>query len=454
MQPQELLIAPFYLAFFYLWAHIIRKRVTNRYTRQYFLPALTLKFIGAIALGLIYQFYYGGGDTFNYYGHATVIHEAFQHSFTAGMKLLLTSGGAYDPETIRYTANMYWYQEGSSEYLLARIAAVFGLLCFNSYVVIGLFFALLSFSGVWAMYITFAAIRPSMYKQLAWTLFFIPSLFFWGSGLLKDSLCFGALGWLFYALYRGAIMRRKISRNFIIGFITAYLLFYLKVYILLCFLPAALLWVFNETNSRIKSQTMRLLARPVLLGLGGVLAFYATTNLTEGDAKYDLDNIGERSKITADYLYQQSQLQEGSGYYLGELDGSIGSMVKLAPQAIGTALFRPFVWEAHNPVMLLSALEALFILGFTLRILYRTGLIRTLGIITRTPILVLCFVFGLTFAASVGVTSNNFGTLVRYKIPMIPFYLGGLFILQDMAAIGHKSKPKSTSLKSRQLAGA
>ncbi len=126
--------------------------------------------------------------------------------------------------------------------------------------------------------------------------------------------------------------------------------------------------MFNETNSQIKNQTFRILAKPLFLFVGGALAFYAATTMTKGDAKYDVDKIGERSKITADYLYEQSLHQEGSGYHLGELDGSIGSMVKLAPQAIGTSLFRPFIWEAHNPVMLLSALEAGFFLLFTLQI--------------------------------------------------------------------------------------
>jgi hypothetical protein len=170
-----------------------------------------------------------------------------------------------------------------------------------------------------------------------------------------------------------------------------------------------------------------------------MLAFYAATNLTKGDEKYDVDKIGERSKITADYLYELSVKQEGSGYYLGEQDGSLGSMAKLAPKAIGTALFRPFIWEAHNPVMLLSALEAAFILLFTLRIFWKSGIFRTLSTIGQNPVLVLCFIFSLVFAASVGITSGNFGTLVRYKIPMIPFYLGGLYILQSLA---QKNKAK------------
>ena len=452
MQLLDLFLAPLYLLLLYGLAYLVRPSVTNKFTRPYFLPALTLKYVGAIGLGFIYQFYYSGGDTFNYYRHAQLIHEAFSNSFGLGWKLLLDNGGSMDPSLAKYTSRMFWHQAGSTEYIVARIAAFLGLFCFNSYVVIALLFATISFSGIWAMYMTFAKIRPHVYKQLAWTIFYVPSMFFWGSGLLKDSLCLGALGWVFYSFYRGFIQRQAVLKCTIIGLSAAYALLIIKVYILLCFLPAALLWVFNETNARITNSTIRLVAKPLFLGIGGGLAFFAATNLTKGDEKYDVDKIGARSKITADYLYQQSVKQEGSGYSLGELDGSIGSMVKLAPQAIGTALFRPFLWEAHNPVMLLSALEAVFFLGFTLRIFWRAGVARTFSIIGRNPILLLCFVFSLVFAASVGVTSNNFGTLVRYKIPMIPFYLGGLYILQSLTTQGSPTQSQRPAVQRPQVA--
>lgn len=439
MELSDLFLTPLYLGIFYALAYWVRPAVTNQFTKPYFIPALTLKFVGSIAMGFIYQFYYGGGDTFNYYYHATLIHAAFDHSFATGLKLMLDNGGSKDPAILPYVAGMFWHEPNSAEFLVSRIAAFFGLLCFNSYVVISLFFTLISFSGVWAMYIAFAKIRPHVYKQLAWTLFYIPSLFFWGSGLLKDSLCLGALGWLFYALYRGAIQRQAPLKCSIIGAMTIYALLSIKVYILLCFMPAALLWVFNETNSQIKNQTVRLLAKPLFIAVGVAVGFFAALNITKGDAKYDVDKIGERSKITSEYIYEQSVLQEGSAYHLGELDGTIGGMVKLAPMAIVTSLFRPFPWEAKNPVMVLSAIEAFFFLIFTLRIFYRVGFFKTLSVISSTPILSLCFVFSLIFAASVGVSTSNFGTLVRYKIPLIPFYLSALYILDNITRTNAKA---------------
>jgi hypothetical protein len=442
----DLFLTPLYLVFFYGFAYAIRGRVTNTYTKPYFIPALTLKFVGAIALGLIYTFYYHGGDTINYYTHASVVNQAFHDSFEAGWKLLTTNGDA-DPVLTRYTSQMYWFGHGSNEYFIVRVAGFLSLIDFNTYTVTALFFAAISFSGVWAMYMTFAKIRPVLYKELAVAVFFIPSVFFWGSGLMKDSLCLGALGWIFYAFYRGAIEKRNLLKCMLIGAIAAVPLISTKIYILLAFLPPALLWVFNENNARIKSPLLRTVARPVFLGLGGALAFFATTRLTAGDERFDVDKIGERSKITAEYLYEVSQKQEGSGYYLGKLDGTIGGMAKLAPQAVVVTLFRPFLWEARNPVMLLSAIEATYFLFFTLRIFYRNGFFRTLRLIAGEPVLTLCFVFALIFAVAVGTSTSNFGTLVRYKIPLIPFYVCGLLITQSMAQPVRKRAAPAAALR-------
>ena len=454
METKDVFLAPIFLVILYLGAYSARKKFTNVYTKQYFIPAYTVKIVGAIALGFVYQFYYGGGDTFNYYRHSSLIYDAFMSSFDTGWKLIMSDGGDFYPDTVKYTSQMYWYQHGSSEYFLSRIAALLSLLCFNSYVVISLFFATISFSGVWALYITFVKIRPQAYKNLAIAVLFIPSVFFWGSGLMKDSISLGALGWVFYTFYKGAIQKRAVVRCLIYGLIASYLLVRIKVYILLCFLPAALLWVFNENSARIKNSVIRTFAKPFLILAGLGVAYFAGTNLTKGDAEYDVDNIGARTKKVSDYLYETGVKQNGSAYKLGEQDGTLGGMVKLAPQAIIVSLYRPFLWEVHNPVMLLSSIEALLFLGFTIRIFYRSGVGKTLALIASTPSLTLCFLFALAFAATVGVVSNNFGTLVRYKIPMIPFFVAGLYITESMSAESKSERKKAVTSDSKQLSHA
>ena len=430
MELKDLYITPFYLAIIYLVAYQIRPAVTNVYTRKYFIPALTVKVIGAIALGILYHTLYAG-DTNNYYAQAGVVYHAFGDSFAAGLELVTTSGDV-TPAIQKYTDQLTWFGRGSNEYFVIRVTAVFALLSFNTYTVIALLFAAITFSGMWVMYMTFAKIRPQVYQELATAVFFLPSVFFWGSGLLKDSLCIGALGWLFYAFYRGAIERRNILRCALLGSAAVGVLLSMKVYILLAFMPPALLWVFNENTRNIRSTAVRWLAKPVFLGVGLVVASYAFVQISATDARFNIDKIGAQSKLTADYLQGVSKTEQGSGYNIGAQDGTLSGMAKLAPQALVVALFRPFLWEARNPTMALSALEATYFLILTLRIIWRVGLAKTLVAISSTPVLTLCFVFSLIFAISVGISSGNFGTLVRYKIPLMPFYLSGLYILQSV----------------------
>lgn len=433
MELKDLFLTPLYLGIFYAIAYAIRPKFTNPLTKKYFIPALTLKFIGAIALGLIYQFYYGGGDTFNYFYHTSVIRDAFSDSFSSGFKLLTTT--SYDPSLTKYAVRMFWYGADygdNSEYFTARIAAVFGLLCFNTYSIMALLFAATSFAGMWAMYQTFLRIYPLAYKQLAIAVFFLPSVFFWGSGLMKDSLCIGALGWVFYGFYHGLILKRNLLMSALVGGLGAYFLISMKVYILMSFLAPAMFWVFNENNKRIKSAAVRNLLKPFFIVIGAAAGYLGATNLTEGDERFDVDNIGERTRITQTALYNRTK-DEGSGYNIGNIDGSIGSIIAVAPQAIAVSLYRPFLWEARNPVMLLSALEAFWFTWLTMRILFRTGLMRCLRLISSTPVLSFCLVFTIIFGIGVGTNSGNFGTLVRYKIPLMPFYLAALYILQAQA---------------------
>ena len=430
MELKDLYITPFYLAIIYLIAYGVRSSVTNVYTKKYFIPALSVKVIGAIALGILYHTLYAG-DTNNYYHQAGIVYHAFGDSFAAGWELVTTSGDI-TPAIKEYTDQLTWFGHGSNEYFVIRVAAVFALLSFNTYTVIALFFAAVTFSGMWVMYMTFVKLRPQVYKELAIAVFFLPSVFFWGSGLLKDSLCIGALGWLFYAFYRGAIERKNMLRCLLVGASAVGVIFAMKIYILLAFMPPALLWVFNENSSKIRNTAVRLISKPLFLGVGVVVALYAFTQLAAADDRFNVDKIGAQSKLTSDYLQQVSASEQGSGYNIGVQDGTIGSMVKLAPQAVVVSLFRPFLWEARNPTMALSALEALYFLVLTLRILWRVGLVKTFSAISRVPVLTLCFVFSLIFAISVGISSGNFGTLVRYKIPLMPFYLSGLYILQSI----------------------
>jgi hypothetical protein len=427
----DLFLTPLYLLVMYLILNRIKRSQKNPVIRQYFIPAFTVKIIGAIGLGLIYQFYYGGGDTFNYYNDTKVIWEAFLNSPETGLRLIFAGQNPND-ELYNYTRRIYFYADHRSAPVV-RVAAFLGFLTFNTYTVTALLFACLSFTGVWALYKALYDLYPAMHRQLAIAVFFIPSVFFWGSGLMKDSITLAALGWLFYAFYFGIIRRKNLIANLLIIFLAAFVLKTIKVYILMSFIPAASLWLFLQYRAGIRSAFVRAIALPLVLAIAIPAGYFAVIEVSKEDTQYQIDKIAETAKTSSEWLAYLSNLQGGSGYSLGSMDGTTGNMLSLMPRAVFVTLYQPFLWQTRNPVMLLSALEATFFIFLTLRIFWEVKLVRLYRLLQRQPFVLFCLLFAVVLSFGVGIASYNFGTLVRYKIPMMPFFLSALYIIRQQS---------------------
>lgn len=409
-------------------AYIVRPWVTDDRNRRYFLPALTVKIIGAITLGFIYQFYYNGGDTFNYHTHGSRhIWEAFIDSPPTAVKLFFA-----DPEDVqgihKYTKRIIFFGDPSS-YAIVRTAFLFDVLTFSTYSATACLFAVFSFIGMWMFFVIFYEQYPHLNLGLAIAAFFVPSVFFWGSGVLKDTITLACLGIAVNKTYRIFIQRRFLLGHILMLALALYGLYSIKVYIFLTFLPAAILWVFLSNIYRIKNFVARLMAFPVMVGVAVGISAFAILKASEDDSRYAVSKLSQTAQITAYDIRYYTGKDAGSGYSIGELDGSIESMILLAPQAINVSLFRPYLWEASNPLMLLSALESFALLVSVLYLLFRIN-IRIFSIV-NDPLIIFLLIFSILFAFGVGVSTFNFGTLVRYKIPMMPFFITALFLIYD-----------------------
>jgi hypothetical protein len=201
----------------------------------------------------------------------------------------------------------------------------------------------------------------------------------------------------------------------------------IKIYILLTFLPAAIVWVFIANLAAIRTVVLKIMLAPFIISAAVALAYFAMLKAGEDNAKYSLKNVAKTAQVTAYDIRYWTGRDAGSGYTLGELDGTFASMVRLAPQAVNVSLFRPYLWEVKNPLMLLSALESLLLLALTLYILVKKN-IKIFPAIANMNV-AFALLFSLTFAFAVGVSTYNFGTLVRYKIPLLPFFLVALILI-------------------------
>ncbi len=437
----DFLLGGIYFFIIILVALIYRYKLKSKILRYYFMPALLVRMLGAIFIGLIYEYYYHGGDTFNFYWNSTVIWHTFWVAPFKAIRIIFANGEAYSPDLYEYTRYIYFLNAGDlSSFNVVRVGAIFSLFTFNSYIVIALFFAVLSLTGLWAMYKALLDMFPRLAHQLAWATFFIPSVFFWGSGYMKDTLTLTALGWGFYGFYFGLIKRERVARNLIIFFLAVYIIKEIKIYILGAMIPAIFPWLFLHYQSRIKSQVIRVISLPFMMLLSIPAAIFTFSQVTAENEQYRLENIAVTTQQSSEWLGYVSEKQGGSGYSLGEMDGTLAGMVSKAPQAIWIGLFQPHIWQARNPVMLLSALEATIFLLLTLWTLWKVRLSNLIGMYVKHPVLLFCLLFSLILAFGVTMASFNYGTMVRYRIPFMPFYMAMLLIIRYLYQLENMKK--------------
>jgi hypothetical protein len=111
-------------------------------------------------------------------------------------------------------------------------------------------------------------------------------------------------------------------------------------------------------------------------------------------------------------------------------DSSLLAAVKAAPLAILSSLYRPLPWEASGMTALFAAFENTIFLLLTIRVVIGAawnvpGVVNAL----RAPMFLTCVLFVCTFTAAVGLSTPNLGTLSRYRVPAVPFFVGALTIL-------------------------
>jgi hypothetical protein len=426
----DLVLTPLYLVVLIFLAKRIRdKRYPQGHPlRRYFLPGLLVKFGGAIFIALVYQFYYGSGDTFLFFEHCKLINSSLNESVTTWVKLLLHVSPDSDPYLYQYTSQMHWYNDPPS-YTVVSIGAVFGLLNGTSYIPISLLFAFASFSGIWAMFTTFAGIYPSRHKQLAIAFLFIPSTFVWGSAMFKDTICMFGLGWMTYTVFHIFMFRDFSVRNLFLLALSFYLVAVVKIYILMSFLPALSIWLLMNYSKKIRSSALRKLTNVAAVGFSIVGMVLISQNFADELGRYSLDKLAVTAKHTQGYISDVSEVEGGSVYDLGEFEPTILGMVSKFPQAVVVTLFRPFIWEIRKPIMVLSAVESFAFTLVFLLVLFKIGIRTVAKAIASDPNLLFFFVYSLIFAFAVGISTGNFGSLSRYKIPCMPFFAAFLMLL-------------------------
>ncbi|MDA9894088.1 hypothetical protein N9D17_00930 [bacterium] len=190
-----------------------------------------------------------------------------------------------------------------------------------------------------------------------------------------------------------------------------------------------LIWLNNQLLKNIGSPIFKILLFPIVVLSVSAVGFLSINSLSETMGVYgDVDSAIVQAQVIQGDLLRNDQYGSNS-YYIGQLDGTLSNLLSLAPIAIFTALFRPFIWEIGSPTMVISAVENVALILFVVFLLIRTNPIKIIKLLTKHPFLLFCILFSTFFAFGVGIAGTNFGALVRYKIPMMPFFFGSLYLI-------------------------
>ena len=430
--PWDFILVPIYTILAYFIAgRIQQKRIDENPVYKYYTRGLMAKIFGGLALASIYVFYYQGGDTLNYWKDAGTLRNLMFKDFFCYVDILFGDTSfvnffCFDNDT---GSPMSIFLRDPRSYAVTRFTSIPHLLSIDSFFGCTILVSILSYTGVWRLYLVFTEVYPKLTKEMAIAVLFIPSVVFWGSGILKDTLTFSAACWFTYAFYHVTLKRYKWPINTTMVVFTSMVMISVKPYIFLGLMPGCLVWLVFNRMEKIESAFVRVLSFPMMFMIAALIGGLVVSRSASSLGAYgSVDTLLDKAVATQQDLKRDAY--EGNSFDIGDFEPTLAGVITKAPAAIFAGMFRPTILDVRNVVMFISAIENTLIMILFLYLFVRVGPIQFFRTLFTQPIVMFCFSFVIFFSFSVGLTTSNFGSLVRYKIPAMPFFVAGLYILR------------------------
>jgi len=324
----------------------------------------------------------------------------------------------------------YNYMISTHNFTVPKVGLLPSYLFGNSYLCLNMCFGFFALGGAIRLFKAFYYFYPHLYRELAVACLFLPGVAFWSASLLKDPITFGCIGIIIYALVQMIFIKKNYTASILWIIFCGYLLFTIKIYILLVLALSLLVWFFAEFNKLIKDRTLRYIFTVMTFAGSALVGFFLLNYLTSLEAaqEYKLDTLlsSAESQREGYEFINQNILQNDSHFKI-----NASNPVSLVLESIVATFFRPFIWEINTPIALLSAFESAVFLAVTLFFMFKKGVKQFFSVAFSDGRILMCFVFAFVFAFAVGSATANFGALSRYKIPCTPFYMLLLLLLYD-----------------------
>lgn len=375
---------------------IYRGHVVNRQTglSHLFLPALSLKIIAGICLGVLYMFFYGYGDTILYFKDAHTLGDLFFESWENYLLFMID----------RFQIPLY-YTDNPRALFFVKLISPLVIFTYNSYWFTSIYLSLISFYASWNLVLIIRKYFPNFMMGAVIGLLFFPSVVFWSSGVVKESLAFTLIVILianFIQIYNNEPFSLK---KVIINLVLLLLLFQLKYYYLAAFLIAiapTLILKYISWRTLVKHSVFSWIVLLVLAAAGVSLIH---PNLS---VHRFIEVIVENNQLYENHF----ELSKTINYY--NLESTFWSLLINTPIALFSILFRPLLFEAGTWLQVALSIENLILFILIIAWIFKRGKIR------MTPLLMSCLVYVMVLGVFLAISTPNFGSLSRYRISFLP----------------------------------
>lgn len=307
----------------------------------------------------------------------------------------------------------YWSNLGSLFH--GKFMTLSNILSFGNIYVNVIFYNAFFFIGQLLLYKSFYSLQPNKKWLLVFSVFLVPSVLFWCSGIHKDGWVLAAIGFLcYYTLKNQDEFKPKYLAIILISF---FFILIIRYFYFICILPPYLLWILTrKSTNRISLFTISY-AVFILIFL-----FYGYIDAAHNPMLL----IVNKQK---DFL----ALNGISDIELHELSPNAISFLQNLPTAIYHVFLLP-IFDINSPLRYqLASLDSIFVLAVVL-----LSFIHVRKQHLSNSFFLFTLFFSLTVYLFIGYTIPNSGALVRYKSEFTAILLPTLLCVSEIPLLNKR----------------
>ncbi len=268
----EILLTIAYTAFFIFLIHKMSFFEIEGISKSALSFTFILKIIAGLALWAIYTFYYKNratADIYKYFDASQIMFDALKTNPLHFLKMLTGIGNDTPEFGVYYDKMNFWSRQIESSiyndsHTIIRFNTLVRFFSLGYYNVHTVFVCFLSLIGLTAIFKTFYPMLQDKKWELFFSVFLLPSVLFWGSGVLKEGLIFFALGLFIY--YFDQLFKFK---AIIICLGIGLLLGFSKFYVWLAITPGLIfmLWINKIDGTKKAFKFLTIICITAIVGL-------------------------------------------------------------------------------------------------------------------------------------------------------------------------------------------